>query len=67
MVLYEIFTVGKLKGLLHAFTRIGFQNRKLNTRNQGPVFRRLRLYLVIERFLVVCFNAGSQGWKSIET
>ena len=36
VVLYEIFTVGKLKGLLHAFTRIGFQNL-LNTRNQGPV------------------------------
>ena len=47
MVLYEIFTVGKLKGLLHAFTRIGFQNQ-LNTRNQGPVFRCLKLYLGIE-------------------
>ena len=46
MVLYEIFTVGKLTGLLHAFTRIGFQNQ-LNTRNQGSVFRCLRLYLGI--------------------
>ena len=66
MVLYEIFTVGKLKGPRHAFTRIGFQNQ-LNTRNQGPVFRRLRLYLGIERFLVVCCNAEWQGWKWIET
>ena len=49
MVLYEIFTVGKLKGLLDAFSRIGFQNQ-LNTRNQGSVFRCLRLYLGIEPF-----------------
>ena len=49
MVLYEIFTVGKLKGLLDAFPRIGFQNQ-LNTRNQGSVFRCLRLYLGIEPF-----------------
>ena len=47
MVLYEIFTVGKLKGLLHAFTRIGFQNQFSVF---SPVFRCLRLYLGIEPF-----------------
>ena len=64
MVLYEIFTVGKLKGLLHAFTRIGFQNL-LNTRNQGLVFRCLRLYLSVET--VSCrFLQRGMAWMEMD-
>ena len=66
MVLYEIFTVGKLKGQRHAFTRIGFQNQ-LNSRNQDPVFRCLRLYVGIETVSCRLLQRGMVRMEMDET